>query len=200
MEAVRFALSAPCEPMRIALLLTCVLSLVCLSSAKPRKDMPYITLRPAETLHIEVLDHIYMSGIGEDDRFRRIEKVIEEVIEEVDFPMPYKIERFGAQRTPPNQPRLDITIMKWGDNGLSEIEVRFNALLRRNHDKNRMGVFFARDAAPIGSFNRTIRAHNQVMEEAIKEMVKELKTRLSARVLEEVEMDLGEVDDISGDE
>lgn len=186
--------------MRTTFLVFCVLSLICSSFAKPRNDSPYITLRASDTLHIEVLDHIYMSGIGEDDRFRRIEEVIEEVFAEVDFPMAYKIERFGAQRTPPNQPRLDITIMKWGDNGLSEIDVRFNALLRKNHDKNRLGVFFARGPAPIGGSDRTIRAHNAVMEESIKEMIKELKTRLSARVLEEVEMDLSDADDVSGDE
>lgn len=186
--------------MKAFLFFSCFVSTFCLSFSKPRSGDSYVMLKPAETLHIEVLDHIYMnSGIGEDDRFRRIEEVIAEVMEEVDFPMPYEIERFGAQRTPPDQPRLDVTIMKWGDTGFSEVEVRFSAVLRRNHDRNRMGIFFARGASPIGGYERTVGAHNQVMEEAVKEMINELKTRLSVKVLQEVELDLSESDDVSGD-
>ncbi len=153
--------------------------LACFGTARPKKDVPYIYLNETDTLYIQVIDNLYRNGMGETDRFRRIEKTLEEVFEEIDFPLAYKIERFGARQTPPNQPKLDLTIMKWGDNGLNEVEARFIASIKRDLTRNKLGVYFTRAPSAFGSSDRIIRAHNEVMEEAIREMVMELNARLS---------------------
>lgn len=153
--------------------------LSCFGAARPKKDEPFIYLRATDTLYIEVMDSLYMNGMGETDRFHRIEKAIEDIFEEINFPLAYEIERFGSQRTPANQPRLSVTIMKWGDNGLNEVEARFSASIRRDFDRNKLGVYFMRGPNVFGGTERVIRAHNEVMEKAIAEMVKELKSRLS---------------------
>lgn len=169
--------------MKIPLILSCFLTFACLGNARPKLDQPYIALRPADTLYVQVTDIVYMGasqGIGERDRFWRIKQALEGVLEDIDFPLAYKIERAGSQRPPPGQPRLDITIMRWGDNGMSEIEARFSASIRRDFDRNKLGVYFMRGPTAFGGTERVIRAHNEVMEKAIAEMVRELKTRLSA--------------------
>ncbi len=173
--------------MKIALLISCFLTLVCLGTARPKKDVPFIYLRATDTLYIQVIDSVYMNGstMGETDRFHRIEKTLEDVFEDINFPLAYKIERFGANRTPPDQPRLDLTIFKWGDNGLSEVEARFSASIKRDFTMNKLGTYFTRTPSPFGGYERVIRAHNEVMEEAIEEMVMELNTRLSVGLLEE---------------
>lgn len=173
--------------MKISFLVTLLLSLVVCGIAKPKNTSPYIVLRPTDTLHIQIIDNVYMNGMGERDRFHRIKESIEDVFEDISFPISYKIERFGSRQTPPNQPRLDIHIMKWGSNGFSEIEARFSASIRRDFDRNKLGVFFTRTASPIGGGNRVIRVHNEVMEEAIAELVLELNSRLSASLLQESE-------------
>lgn len=167
--------------MKIALLLSCFLTLSCLGTARPKKDAPYIHLNAADTLYIQVIDSVHMNGstMGERDRFRRIKETLEDVFEDVSFPLAYQIERFGAQRTPADQPRLDLTIFKWGDNGYSEVEARFSASIKRDYARNKLGVYFTRAPSPLGGYDRVIRAHNEVMEEAIAEMVVELNTRLS---------------------
>ncbi|MDQ8184701.1 hypothetical protein [Pelagicoccus sp. SDUM812002] len=188
--------------MKIALLLSCFLSLACLGTARPKKDVPFINLRPTDTLYIQVMDSVYMNGssIGETDRFHRIEQTLEDVFEDINFPLNYKIERFGAQQTPPNQPRLDLTIFKWGDNGLSEVEARFSASIKRDYTRNKLGTYFTRAPSPFGGYDRIIRAHNEVMEEAIEEMVMELNTRLSVGLIEEEKAAAEGEDDVSKSE
>ncbi len=159
--------------------------LACSGTARPKKDVPVIYLSETDTLYIQVIDNLYMNGMGESDRFRRIENTLEEVFAEIDFPLAYKIERFGSRRAPPNQPRLDLTIMKWGDNGLNEVEARFSATIKRDYTRNKLGVYFTRAPFPFGGNERVIRVHNEVMEEAIREMVMELNARLSVGLLEE---------------
>lgn len=138
--------------------------------------------------------------MGETDRFHRIEKTLEDVFEDIDFPLAYKIERFGSQRTPPNQPRLDLTIYKWGDNGFSEVEARFSASIKRDYKRNKLGTYFTRTPSPFGSYDRVIRAHNEVMEEAVVEMVMELNTRLSVGLLQEGKVKAEGEDDVSESE
>ncbi|MBD5780902.1 hypothetical protein IEN85_15490 [Pelagicoccus sp. NFK12] len=188
--------------MKIVSFLSSFLALACLCAAKPKKDVPYIYLRPTDTLYIQVMDSVYMnSSMGETDRFHRIEKTLEDVFEDINFPLAYKIERFGAQQTPPNQPRLDLTIFKWGDNGLSEVEARFSASIKRDYNRNKLGIFFTRSPSVFGGYDRVIRAHNEVMEEAIAEMVVELNTRLSVGLLEEEkEVEAEGEDDVSESE
>lgn len=173
--------------MKIALLISCFFTLVCSGVARPKKDVPFIYLRSTDTLYIQVMDSVYINGnnMGETDRFHRIEETLEDIFEDINFPLAYKIERWGAQRTPPNQPRLDLTIFKWGDNGLSEVEARFSASIKRDYTRNKLGTYFTRAPSPFGGYDRIIRAHNEVMEEAVVEMVMELNTRLSAGLLEE---------------
>lgn len=182
--------------MKIALLISLFVSFACLGFAKPRNSVPPISFRPSDTLHIEVIDNLYVSGFGEQDRFRRIKTAIEEVLSDIDFPMAYEIERFGSRRTPPGQPRLDITIMKWGDNGMHELEARFSASLKRDYDRNRLGVFYARDPLPIGSYSRMIRVHDKVMKNAVIKMVYELNSRLPVAGLEELQLDEDLADDL----
>ena len=188
--------------MKIALLLSFLFTLVCLGSARPKKDVPFIHLRATDTLYIQVIDSVYVSGssIGESDRFRRIEETLEDVFEDISFPLAYEIERFGAQQTPPDQPRLDITIFKWGDNGLSEVEARFSASIKRDYTRNKLGTYFTRAPSPFGGYDRIIRAHNEVMEEAIAEMVMELNERLSVGLMEEEKAEAEGENDVSASE
>lgn len=188
--------------MKIAILLSCFWTLACLGSARPKKDVPYIYLRSTDTLYIQVMDSVYVNGssLGENDRFHRVEKILEDVLEDIKFPLAYKIERFGAQRTPPNQPRLDLTIFKWGNNGLSEVEARFSASIKRDYARNKFGTYFTRTPAPFGGYDRVMRAHNEVMEEAVAEMVMELNTRLSVGLLEEEKGEAEGENDVSESE
>lgn len=168
--------------MKIPLLLSCFLSFVCFGIAKPRKDVPYIYLTSSDTLQIQVIDNLTMSDIGASDRFRRIKETLDEVFEEIDFPMAYKVTRFGARQDSPNQPRLDIHIMKWGDNGMSEIEVRFSASIRRDYDRNKLGVFYNRGGFSFGTSDQMIRVYNDVLREALVDMASELNDRLTAGI------------------
>ncbi|EDY85200.1 hypothetical protein VDG1235_4835 [Verrucomicrobiia bacterium DG1235] len=187
--------------MKIAIILTCFLSLVCFGFAKPKKDAPYIPLYPSEPLHIQVIDNLTMSDVGRNDRFRRIKNTLEEVLEEIDFPLDYRIARMTARKTPADEPRLDIYIMKWGDNGMSQIEVRFSATIRRDYDRNKLGVFYKRGGFAFGSSEQMIRGYNDVLRQALVEVASELNERLGAGILEEAEGDeQAEEDDVSESE
>lgn len=166
--------------MKIFLLVPFLILLACSAFGKSRKDTPSIKLDPQETLHVQVIDNVWhgSGNVGMNDRFRRIKNTLEEVLEEVDFPMEIKIERFGANKTPAYQPRLDLTIMKWGNNGMSEIEVRFSASLKLEYDRNKLGVFYHRGGAAFGTSDQVIRVHDEILRKGLVEMVSELNQRL----------------------
>lgn len=178
-----------------------MLSLPFFALAKPRAEAPSIHLRSTDTLYIQVIDNVGMHSIGQSDRFRRIKNTLEEVFEAVDFPLEYRIARFGAWKTPPGQPRLDLTITRWGDYGMSEIEVRFMASIRRDYDRNKLGFFYKRGGFAFGTSDQVVRVYNDVLRKALVEMVSELNDRLALSVPgAEAEMEGGEGDGSAADE
>ncbi len=174
-----------------ALFLILALSLTAsLSLGKKNRVIPYIYLNNDQTLHFRIIDSIipvYEYG-DEDDRFRYFEQVLTEILEEIDFPIPYKIERFGA-RKPHNQPQVDVFINKWGYNGLGEIEVQLNAVLRQTPDRNKLGYFrYADGAAALISSNRRTDKYNEVLKKALVKLVAELNKRFENEF--EAELDI----------
>ncbi|MDQ8204260.1 hypothetical protein [Pelagicoccus sp. SDUM812003] len=181
--------------MKIILLITCLLCLASASFGKPKREAPTIELNPADTLYIQVIDSVRMGNIGRNDRFRRIRNTLEEVFEEADFPMQYKIMRFSGNRLPPDQPSLHMTIMKWGDYGLSQIEVQFSASLRREYDRNKLGMFYHRGGSSLMADERV---YKDVLRKALEEMVFELGQRLAAALDDEAEVVDAEADQAVG--
>lgn len=184
--------------MKFVLFLSCFLFLAGMSMAEKKRDVPYIRLQPKDALNIQVIDNLHIDGTREAARFHQIEEVIREVLEEVDFPMPVTIERFPSRRLPPNQARLDITIMHWGGNGFNELEVRFSASIKKNYDRNRLGIFRARGGLPLGGYMLREQAYEQVMQDAIYEMVGELNKRLATEILREGELEQDDETGLSG--
>lgn len=174
-----------CEPMKIAILLTCILSCVAFAAGRPKIDSPYIYLSRTDTLYIQVTDNLTQSEIGRNDRFRRIKNTIEEVLEEVDFPLNYEIRRMSSFQPPPSQPRLNIVIWKWGYDGMSQIEARFHASIKREYDMNKLGVFSYRGGSPLGTNDQIIRVYNDVLREALKDLASDLNERLTVGLMEE---------------
>ncbi len=160
------------------------------SFGKKNRQIPYIFLNNDQTLHFRIIDSIipvYEYG-DEDDRFHYFEQVLTEILEEIDFPMPYKIERFGA-RKPHNQPQVDVFINKWGPNGLGEIEVQLNAVLRQQPDKNKLGYFkYADGAATLLTSSRRTDKYNEVLRKALVKLVSELNKRFENEF--EAELDI----------
>lgn len=158
------------------------------ASAKPKKEIPIIYLDESETLLITVVDNISMYGSdhGEDDRFYYIEQTLEEALSETDFPMDYKIERWG-RRKPSDQPELRLYIQRWGQNGLGETEVLLLAILKeRSVDrapKNKLGSFRFRDGnAALFTTNRRIDHYNEVLRKALNEMLAELNNHFELKI------------------
>ena len=82
-----------------------------------KREIPFIYLNQNQILYITVIDNIYHDdGFGSGnfaDRYYDIEETLVKVLRETEFPMGYKIVRFGA-RVPENQPELQLYITKWG--------------------------------------------------------------------------------------
>ena len=136
-----------------------------------------IFLEPNELLYINVIDSIY-DGSNESDRYYYIEKTLEEVMEEFDFPMPYRIVRFG-HRTPEQVMRMNFYLYKWGRNRFGEIEVRFSVSLRasRRH-KNTLGRYYTREQSLTFSVSQERRNYNDVLKKALVEMARDLDARI----------------------
>lgn len=171
--------------MKIAILITCMLSCIAFATARPKNQGPYIYLSRTDTLYIQVTDNLPQNDIGRNDRFHRIRNTIEEVLEEADFPLNYEIRRFSSFQPPATQPRLNIVIWKWGYDGMSQIEARFNASIKKEYDMNKLGVFSYRGGSPIGSNDQIIRVYNDVLREALKDLVSDLNERLTVGLMEE---------------
>lgn len=153
------------------------IGLLIASSAFAKKNQPFIYLDPAATLHIQVMENVALGTIGRRDRFRNFKNTLEEVLREVEFPMGYTIERSAARRIPEGEPRLDLTIMQWGNNGLGQVEARFIASLKSDYNRNKLGIFYYRGGSSIGTDDQITRMYNDVLEKALIKMVTELNER-----------------------
>ena len=144
-------------------------------------EIPFIYLSENQILYITVIDNIYHDdGFGSGnfaDRYYDIEETLVKVLRETEFPMGYKIVRFGA-RVPENQPELQLYITKWGDNGLGEIEVRMNAALKarsQGRTRNKLGFFHERGGAyPMISQSQTTAKYNEVLSKALLDLMARL--------------------------
>ncbi len=167
-----------------------VLSLVVLADAKPRKQSPPIILTEADTLYIEVMDSVNYShhDVGDRDRFYLFREALEEVLEELGFPIEYKISRWGARRNPPGEPELLFVIHKWGSDGLGQIEARFQTVLRKEGDKNNLGITRERDSMVFSSYERVRNAHKAVLRKGLVKVITGLGDRFEYERLEQVEI------------
>lgn len=147
-----------------------------LAFSRPRKEIPFIFLKPNQVLYITVIDNIYDGG-DEYDRYHYIEETLEKVLSETEFPMGYKIGRFGW-RVPRDQPELQLHILKWGNTGFGEIEVRLNASLKetsQGRSRNKLGFFRHADGgAAIFSSTRMIAKYNEILSKALYKLMAEL--------------------------
>lgn len=149
-----------------------------LAMAWPRakKEIPFIYLNPNQVLYITVIDNIADYG-DEYDRFHYIEETLEKVFRETDFPMGYKVGRFGW-RPPKDQPELQLIFHKWGHNGIGEIEVRLNASLKtetpRGRNRNKLGYFRHTDGGLVISTSQAVKKYNEVLGQALIKLVREL--------------------------
>ncbi len=145
-----------------------------------KKEIPFIYLSRSKVLYVTVIDNVYDDG-NVADRFYDIEDTLVGVFKEVDFPMDYKIVRFGS-RVPKDQPEMQLVILKWGQNGLGEIEVRMNASLKETpaaRNRNKLGWFRHSDGSfPIVSTTRTIAKYNEVLSKALMKLMAELNNHL----------------------
>lgn len=161
--------------LRIVLVLLLIPALA-FSKPRPRKEIPFIYLKPNQVLYITVIDNVYDGG-DEYDRYHHIEETLEKVLKETEFPMGYKIGRFGW-RIPGDQPELQLFIHKWGYTGLGEIEVRLNASLKETsygRSRNKLGFFrYADGGAAIFSSTRMIAKYNEVLSKALYKLLAEL--------------------------
>ena len=147
-----------------------------LAYSKPKKEIPFIYLNPNQVLYITVIDNVYDMG-DESDRYHYIEETLEKVLDETEFPMGYKVGRFGW-RVPKDQPELQLFFHKWGNNGLGEIEVRLNASLKETshgRSRNKLGFVHEREGSfGIFSSSRTIKIYNDVLSKALIKLIAEL--------------------------
>lgn len=165
--------------MKTFLTTLCLLALASLACAKPTKGEARVSLSAGDTLYVQIIDSVGLSYANRDNRFREMKDTVEEIFAKADFPMAVEVVKFGANRVPQGQPRLDLTIMRWGDNGFGEIEARFSASLKSEYDRDALGVFLERGgSATIGSSDRQKRAYNEVLGKALAEMLAELNLRL----------------------
>lgn len=162
--------------MKTFILTLCVVIGLSSAEARPNKE-PTVFFKPGETLYVQVIDHVNFHSVGRSDRFRNIKQTLEEVFEEVDLPLNYKIVRFGANRTPADQPQMHLTMMQWGTDGLSQIEARIGASLRRDYDRDNLGVFHERGGGVFFASDAT-RNYNEVLRKALIEMVAELNDHI----------------------
>ncbi len=157
------------------------LSFLCLwlvASGSPKREKVSIELSQSDTLYIQFIDMIDYRGGSQNDRFWHFETTLEKILEEVDFPMEYKIVRFGANSTPPGHPRLDVTLTMWGFDGLSELEVRLSASLRHDYNRNPLGTFYERGGGLFATGEQMTRAYNEVLGKALVRVVAELNARI----------------------
>ena len=146
-----------------------------------KREIPFIYLNQNQILYITVIDNIYHDdGFGSGnfaDRYYDIEETLVKVLRETEFPMGYKIVRFGA-RVPENQPELQLYITKWGGNGLGEIEVRMNAALKarsQGRTRNKLGFFHERGGVyPMISQSQTTAKYNEVLSKALMDLMAKL--------------------------
>ncbi len=158
--------------------------MLAVSSFAKKREQPLIYFDQSEILYIQVMENLGINDVGRDDRFRDFKKTFEKVLKEVDFPMKFEISRTGFFRLRAGEPRLDLTIIKWGDNGFSQIEARFFASLKRGDIRNKLGVFSYRGPAGIGSVSQATRAYNNALSKALMKMMSELNSRIS--IMEEL--------------
>ncbi len=151
-----------------------------------KKQIPFIYLNSEQVLYITVIDNVYDDGLMAD-RFYDVEESLIEVLKLADFPMEYKIVRFGS-RVPKDQPELQLFIHKWGSNGVGEIEVRLNASLKetsQGRSRNKLGYFRHADGHfPMGSQTWTTAKYNEVLRKALVKLIGELNNHF--------EVDFGE--------
>ena len=163
------------KTMRLILALL-VLPGLALANLKAAKEIPFIYLSQDQVLYITVIDNVYDEG-NVADRFYDIEETLIEVLDLAEFPMAYKIVRFGA-RVPKDQPEMQLFVHKWGSNGLGEIEVRLNASLKETslgRSRNKLGYFrYADGGFPMMSQTRTTAKYNEVLRMALIKLIGEL--------------------------
>ncbi|MEM9158737.1 MAG: hypothetical protein AAGB46_06770 [Verrucomicrobiota bacterium] len=162
-----------------SLIILLIFSLLAPFAIAKKKDPPApILLEPSEILYIQLIDSVY-DGSDEDDRYYYFEETLDKVMEEFDFPMPYKVVRFG-DRPPDNKMRLTIFLQMWGQNGIGEVEAKFSAQLRASrYHKNKLGYYRFTDInfAPTTSMAR--RTYNDVLKKALSEMARDLDERIN---------------------
>ncbi len=168
----------------ITVRLILALTLIPFLAFSKKKEIPFIYLNPTQVLQIMVIDNIHDWG-DEIDRFHDIEETLEKVLEEIDFPMDYKIVRFGA-RSPKEQPELQLVIHEWGDTGYGEIEVRLNGWLKETsagRSKNKLGFFRERGgAAPMFSATQARKQYNEVLGKALVKLMDELNQHFELEI------------------
>lgn len=161
------------------------------ANLRAKREIPFIYLSQDQVLYITVIDNVYDEG-NVADRFYDIEEALIEVLELAEFPMAYKIVRFGS-RVPRDQPEMQLFVHKWGSNTLGEIEVRLNASLKQTSEgrsRNKLGYFRHSDAAfPMMSQTRTTAKYNEVLRKALIKLIGELNDHFE---LEFDDSDLGE--------
>ena len=176
-----FLLTAKMKTTRLILVLLGLLAFALSNLLAKKWEIPFIYLSENQILYITVIDNIYHDdGFGSGnfaDRYYDIEETLVKVLRETEFPMGYKIVRFGA-RVPENQPELQLYITKWGDNGLGEIEVRMNAALKarsQGRTRNKLGFFHERGGAyPMISQSQTTAKYNEVLSKALMDLMARL--------------------------
>lgn len=165
--------------MKTFLTTLCLLAMAPLALAKPKNEDAKVSLELGDTLYVQIIDSVGLSYANRNNRFREMKGVVEDIFSEAEFPMGVEVVKFGANRVPDGQPRLDLTIMRWGDNGFGEIEARFSASLKSEYGRDALGVFFERGgSATIGTSDRQRRAYNEVLGKAVGKMLAELNLRL----------------------
>lgn len=162
--------------MKSLLFITFAIAFASLGFAQ-KKERPAIYLNADDMLHVQVMEYIGQDHGGRNHRFLNFKASLEKIFEETGFPLDYKITRSGARKVPDGEPRLDITITKWGDNGMSQIEARFMASLKLDSVRNKLGMFYYRggNSGPTSQISRT---YNDVLEKALIKMVSELNRRI----------------------
>lgn len=139
-----------------------------------KENGEYIYLDKDKVLNIVMIDN--MNDIGSLDRFYHFEKTLNELLDDIDFPMEREIHEFGS-RIPKDEPCVFITVQKWSPDRWGGLEVRLNAYMRSSDGtKNRLGNYRDTGQSPMfmtGSFRD--RAYNDMLRLSLTRIMRDLE-------------------------
>lgn len=173
--------------MKRIFIVLCV-TLLAVASYGKRKAAEPIILNKENVLYFIVIDN--MNDYGSTDRFFHFKNTLEGLLEEVDFPMAYKIEEFPVRT--PDAPYINLTIEKWGSTRWGEIEVRISAYMRNpaTRNKNKLGYHVVSDVQPSFTGSSYVeRKYNDLLKKALIKLARRLEEHLPTEIeyLEEEE-------------